>query len=173
MKYFTLSYSLTTQDYREYDSIYINELLKMKLKKSFLYLIPVVLCAFLDFSTAIIVAVMALLSFLLPIISCNEFSIRRNRSFVFDRETTVEFYDDHIVTYLLPCDKYKSQTQVHYGFDKVGRVLESEKNFYFMFKDNTMVIIPKRAVGEQEYTMIKNLIDNLFSNKYFFFQIYN
>lgn len=173
MKYFTLSYSLTAQDYKEYDNIYISDLIKLKFKKSYIYLLPVIICAFFDLSTAIIVAVMAVLSFLLSIFSAKEYSLRRNKSFVFDRETTVEFYDDHIVTSLLPFGKYKGQTQVHYGFDMVGKILESNNNFYFLFKDNSLILIPKRFISEQEYTMIKNLINNLFSSKYLFLQIKN
>lgn len=172
MKYFTLSYFLTGEDYEEYDAIYISDLIKVNLKKTILYLIPVIIFCFIDISLAVLIALMALVSFLLPIISCKEYGKRRNASFIFDRETAVDFYGDHIIVNYLPNERHRGNVEIHYGFDKVYKVIETGKYFYFMFKNSTMVLIPKSAIGEQEYSMIKNLINNFFMGKYFFIQLH-
>ena len=174
MKYFTLSYKLNVEDYNEYDKLYNRDYIRLRFKRLIpLYIIPVAISAFIDLQTAIIIAVMALFSFILPFLGNREFSRLRAESSIFRRETTVEFYDNHIVTRLLPDSTFKSETEKHYGFDKVNRILESEKSFYFVFKDNSLLVIPKHYIGQQEFIMIKNLIENLFRNKYMFLEISN
>lgn len=174
MKYFTLSYRLTAEDYEEYDRIYNRDYIKLRLKRLVpLYIVPVIVCAFIELQTAIIVAVMALFSFILPIIGNSVFSKQRGESSIFKRESTVEFYDNHIVTRLLPDGSFKSETEKHYGFDKINRILESDACFYFIFKDNSLLVIPKKYINEEQYTMIKNLIENLFISKYFYLQTKN
>ena len=75
MKYFTLSYRLTAEDYEEYDRLYNRDYIKLRLKRLIpLYIVPVIVCAFIELQTAIIVAVMALFSFILPIIGNSVFS---------------------------------------------------------------------------------------------------
>ncbi len=171
MKYFSISYRLTAEDYNEYDRLYNRDYIKLRFKRLIpLYIVPVIICAFIELQTAIIVGVMALFSFILPFLGNREFSKLRGESSLFKRESTVEFYDNHIVTRLLPDENFKSETEKHYGFDKVNRVLESEGSFYFAFKDNSLLVIPKKYIGQEEYTMIKNLIENLFRNKYLFLQ---
>lgn len=171
MKYFSISYRLTPEDYNEYDRLYNRNYIKLRFKRLIpLFIVPVIICAFLDVQTAIIVGVMAVFSFILPFLGNREFSKLRAESSVFKRETTVEFYDNHIVTRLLPDGNFRSETEKHYGFQKINRILESHSSFYFVFKDNTLLVIPKKYIGQEEYTMIKNLIENLFRNKYLFIQ---
>lgn len=171
MKYFSISYRLTAEDYNEYDRLYNRDYIKLRFKRLIpLYIVPVIICAFIELQTAIIVGVMALFSFILPFLGNREFSKLRGESSLFKRESTVEFYENHIVTRLLPDENFKSEIEKHYGFDKVNRVLESEGSFYFAFKDNSLLVIPKKYIGQEEYTMIKNLIENLFRNKYLFLQ---
>ena len=171
MKYFSVSYRLTAEDYNEYDRLYNRDYIKLRFKRLIpLYVVPIIICAFMDLTTAIIVGVMALFSFILPFLGNREFSKLRAESSLFKRESTVEFYDNHIVTRLLPDGNFRSETEKHYGFDKINRIFESESSFYFTFKDNSLLVIPKRYIGQDEYTMIKNLIENLFRNKYLFLQ---
>ena len=171
MKYFSISYRLTAEDYSEYDKLYSSDYIKLRFKKLIpLYIVPVIICTFFDLQTAIIVGVMALFSFFLPFLGNMEFSKLRAESTLFKREQTVEFYDNHIVTRLLPDENFRSETEKHYGFDKVNRILESGTTFYFTFKDNALLVIPKKYISQEEYTMIKNLIENLFRNKYLFIQ---
>ncbi len=171
MKYFSISYTLTAEDYNEYDRLYNRDYIKLRFKRLIpLYIVPVIICAFIELQTAIIVGVMALFSFILPFLGNREFSKLRGESSLFKRESTVEFYDNHIVTRLMPDGNFRSETEKHYGFDKINRIFESESSFYFTFKDNSLLVIPKKYIGQDEYTMIKNLIENLFRNKYLFLQ---
>ena len=171
MKYFSLSYRLSCDDYKEYDKLYNRDYVRLRFKRLIpLYIVPVIICSFFDLQTAIIVGIMAVFSFILPFLGNREFSKLRAESSLFKREQTVEFYDNHIVTRLIPDGKFRSETEKHYGFDKVNRILESETNFYFTFTDNALLVIPKKYTSQDEYTMIKNLIENLFRNKYLFIQ---
>ena len=78
----------------------------------------------------------------------------------------VDFYGDHLVINYVPNEAVKSYSEKHYGFDVVLNVLESTENIYFAFKDNSLLIIPKAVLDNEKYTMISNLIENLFKNKY-------
>ena len=78
----------------------------------------------------------------------------------------IDFYDNHIVISYEPNEYVKSHSEKHYGFDVVQNILESRENFYFAFKDNSLLIIPKAVLDEERYTMISNLIENLFKYKY-------
>ena len=154
MKYFSVSYRLTAEDYNEYDRLYNRDYIKLRFKRLIpLYVVPIIICAFMDLTTAIIVGVMALFSFILPFLGNREFSKLRAESSLFKRESTVEFYDNHIVTRLLPDGNFRSETEKHYGFNKINRIFESESSFYFTFKDNSLLVIPKKYVGQDEYTM--------------------
>ena len=79
---------------------------------------------------------------------------------------TIDFYDNHIVVNYEPNEYVRSYIEKHYGFDVVQNILESTENIYFAFKDNSLLIIPKAVLDSEKYTMISNLIENLFKNKY-------
>ena len=79
---------------------------------------------------------------------------------------TVDFYDNHIVVSYEPNETIKSYSEKHYGFHMVQNILESRENIYFAFNDNSLLIIPKAVLDEERYTMISNLIENLFKYKY-------
>ena len=79
---------------------------------------------------------------------------------------TVDFYDNHFVVSYEPNESVRSFSEKHYSFQMVQNILESRENFYFAFKDNSLLIIPKAILDEERYTMISNLIENLFKYKY-------
>ena len=78
----------------------------------------------------------------------------------------VDFYNDHIIVSYEGNEQIKSHSEKHYGFHMVQNVLESNENVYFAFNDNSLLIIPKAVLDSERYTMISNLIENLFKNKY-------
>ena len=78
----------------------------------------------------------------------------------------IDFYDNHIVVGYEPNEYIRSHSEKHYGFDMVQNVLESSENIYFAFNDNSLLIIPKAILDSERYTMISNLIENLFKYKY-------
>lgn len=168
MKYFTLSYFLNKDDYKEYDGIYKSDMMKINSKKLLLYFLPVIICFFVDIGYAVLFLVIGALSFFLPFIISREYSKKRDNTFVFKREMTVDFYADHLVTRLLPDGRFKSSTETHYPFKNVIKIIESSTYFYFIFRDEAVLLIPKSAVNEENYEMIENLISNLFSDRYIF-----
>ena len=78
----------------------------------------------------------------------------------------VDFCDDHIVVSYKPNEAVRSFSEKHYGFQMVQNILESRDNIYFAFNDNSLLIIPKAILDNERYTMIRNLIENLFKYKY-------
>ena len=79
---------------------------------------------------------------------------------------TVDFYDDHFVVSYEGNENIRSHSEKHYGFQMLQNILESSENFYFAFNDNSLLIIPKVILDNERYTMIRNLIENLFKHKY-------
>ena len=79
---------------------------------------------------------------------------------------TVDFYDNHIVVSYEGNENIKSHSEKHYGFQMIQNILESRENIYFAFSDNSLLIIPKAVIDSERYTMISNLIENLFRHKY-------
>ncbi len=174
MKYFSLSYRPNVEDYREYDKIYNRDLLKLRMKRFALPIIfMIIFTAFLDIKSLPLFIVLIFSPIIISLLISNNFSKGRKNSLIFKREMTVDFYDNHIVTRLLPDENFKSEIEKHYGFDKIIRILESDTNLYFFFRDNSLLIVPKRYVGAEQYEMIKNLIENLFKNKFYFLQTKN
>ncbi len=173
MKYFSLSYNLSASDYNEYDKIYNMDLVKSYLRRMIPITIIFLVAAFIDWKTSLFYLLFVLSSFVSTPLINKEFSKVRAESIHLKKTMTVEFYDNHIVTRLLPDGSFKSHTEKHYGFDKINRILESDGSFYFIFKDNSLLVIPKKYINEEQYTMIKNLIENLFISKYFYLQTKN
>lgn len=169
MKYFSLSYMLSEKDYSDYEKIVFKGSLIMSAKKMLLpFIIIVGMLFFMD-----TVGVFAVLSFwcvlliFIPQIINKEFSHKtRKNSKLLKRMMTVDFYDNHIVVSYEANENVRSYSEKHYGFQMIQNILESSKNIYFAFNDNSLLIIPKAVIDTEKYTMISNLIENLFKNKY-------
>ena len=168
MKYFSLSYILSQKDYSEYEKIVFKGSIIMSAKKMIIPLIIVVgMSIFMDSLFIISALVYFALSIIIPQLINIEFSHKtRRNSNLLKRMMRVDFYDNHIVVSYEANEIIKSHSEKHYGFDMVQNILESRDNFYFAFKDNSLLIIPKAVLDEERYTMISNLIENLFKYKY-------
>lgn len=175
MKYFSVKMRLSKEDYKQYDKIYFTDSLKISFKRiGFIFFIGAIIYAFLDLYLAVSAFAYGLVVMLVPLLVNREFiSKTRDKSEMFSREMTVEFYDNHLRLMLLPDEKHRSYNEKHYGFDTITKILESNENFYFTFKDNTMLLIPKRFMDKEGFEMTKNLIANLFINKYQFIKTKN
>ena len=168
MKYFSLSYILSQKDYSEYEKIVFKGSIIMSAKKMIIPLIIVVgMSIFMDSLFIISALVYFALSIIIPQLINIEFSHKtRRNSNLLKRMMRVDFYDNHIVVSYEPNEIIRSHSEKHYGFHMVQNILESRDNFYFAFKDNSLLIIPKAVLDEERYTMISNLIENLFKYKY-------
>ena len=168
MKYFSLSYMLNEKDYSDYEKIIFKGSLIISLKKMLIPFVLVVgMCLFMDVIFLISALTYFSLSVIIPQIVNREFSHKtRKNSKLLKRMMTIDFYDNHIVVNYEPNEYVRSYSEKHYGFDVVQNILESTENIYFAFKDNSLLIIPKAVLDSEKYTMISNLIENLFKNKY-------
>ena len=168
MKYFSLSYMLSENDYSEYEKIVFKGSLIMSAKKMIMPIaLILVMCIFMDAVFVISPIVCLVFTFIISQLANREFSHKtRRNSNLLKRMMTVDFYDNHIVVSYEPNEKVRSHSEKHYSFEMVQNILESTENFYFAFKDNSLLIIPKAVIDEERYTMISNLIENLFKYKY-------
>jgi hypothetical protein len=168
MKYFSLSYMLTEKDYSDYEKIVFKGSLIMSAKKMLIpFIIVVGMCLFMDVLFLVSALTYFVLSIIIPQLINREFSHKtRKNSKLLKRIMTVDFYDDHIVINYEPNEAVKSHSEKHYGFQMIQNILESSENIYFAFNDNSLLIIPKSVLDNERYTMISNLIENLFRNKY-------
>lgn len=92
--------------------------------------------------------------------------INKNETELSKRPVTVDFYGDHFVYRYIPTDKFRGNFEKHYAFSKVTNVIDSSKAIAFAFGETDTVLIPKRALDEEKHTMISNLIENYFKDKF-------
>ncbi len=168
MKYFSLSYMLSEKDYSDYEKIVFKGSLVISLKRMLIpFCLIMAMCLFADKLLVIPALVYFAISVIIPQAINREFSHKtRKNSKLLKRMMVVDFYDNHIVVSYEANDNIRSHSEKHYGFDRVQNILESRENIYFAFNDNSLLIISKNILGSETYTMISNLIENLFKNKY-------
>lgn len=90
---------------------------------------------------------------------------KSNESHLAQRPITVDFYGDHIVYSFGSTERFKGSFEKHYAFKNVTGVIESINSIAFSFGEKESVVIPKRALSDENRQMIDNLIENLFKNK--------
>lgn len=169
MKYFSLSFVLTPEDYESYEKkmFFASNLVRLR-RLLIPFIFVAILGAIYDVMLSILSAVIVLFSSLiLPNLVNREFSsVTRKNSVLMKRPIIVDFYSDHFEVRNEPDGIMKGKSEKHYGFDTVVSVTESDEYFYFIFRTNNILIIPKKVLTEESFGMIKNLIDNLFSKIY-------
>ena len=168
MKYFSLSYMLSEKDYSDYEKIVLKGSLIISFKRMVIpFCLIMAMCLFTDKLLLIPAIIYFAISVIIPQAINREFSHKtRRNSNLLKRMMMVDFYDNHIVVSYVPNEIVRSHSEKHYGFDRVQNILESRENIYFAFNDNSLLIIPKSILDNERYTMISNLIENLFKNKY-------
>ena len=168
MKYFSLSYMLTEKDYSDYEKIVFKGSLVLSLKRMIIpFCVMLAVSLFMEVQFIIPAIVYLLISLVVPQMLNREFSHKtRKNSNLLKRMMTVDFYDNHVVVNYEANENIKSHSEKHYGFQMIHNILESSENIYFAFSDNSLLIIPKAVIDSERYTMISNLIENLFRHKY-------
>ena len=168
MKYFSLSYMLSEKDYSDYEKIIFKGTLILSLKRMIIpFCLIIGMCIFTDVFLIIPALFYFAISIIIPQLINREFSHKtRKNSNLLKRMMVVDFYDNHIVVSYEGNEQIRSYSEKHYGFHMIQNILESSKNIYFSFNDNSLLIIPKTVLDNERYTMISNLIENLFKNKY-------
>ena len=168
MKYFSLLYMLSEKDYSDYEKIVFKGSLVISLKRMIVpFCIMLAVSLFMDIQFLVPAVVYFIISLIIPQMISREFSHKtRKNSNLLKRMMIVDFYDNHIVVNYEANENIKSHSEKHYGFQMIQNILESRENIYFAFNDNSLLIIPKSVLDSERYTMISNLIENLFRNKY-------
>ena len=168
MKYFSLSYMLSEKDYGDYEKIVFKGSLIMSFKRMIIPFI-LIICMYIFVDSLLLISILSCFAvqLVIPQLINREFSHKtRRNSKLLKRMMVVDFYDNHIVVSYEPNEQIKSHSEKHYGFQMIQNILESSENIYFAFNDNSLLIIPKSILDNERYTMISNLIENLFRNKY-------
>lgn len=168
MKYFSVNYIPQKDDVIKRG--FLPSLLALEKGDAMKIISVIFLVAFAFYLKQYELAVYSLIAFLaIPKISKSIFfssQKKMSESDLMKRPVTVDFYGDHIVYIYNPTEKYKGVFERHFGFDKVTNVVDYRKFIAFIFKDNTSIFIPKRALDISQIEMIYNLITNLFSDRF-------
>ena len=168
MKYFSLSYMLSEKDYSDYEKIVFKGTLVLSLKRMVIpFCIMLAVSLFMEVQFIVPAIIYLFISLVIPQMINREFSHKtRKNSNLLKRMMKIDFYDNHVVVNYEANENIKSHIEKHYGFQMIQNILESNENIYFAFNDNSLLIIPKSVLDSERYTMISNLIENLFRHKY-------
>ncbi len=172
MKHFSLEYYLTPEDFKVYKKLLIKSLLSAKLRPMlFAFILVIGFSVITTVNSDYQAIAIYIMAFAISVtayltVSTGQTKEMEEKSLLLKKKMYVDFYSDHFVVNTHPDGVSKSYSEKHYGFDKVITVVESEGYIYFTFSTNNILIIPKRALTGEQYGMIKNLIENLFADKY-------
>ncbi|MBR3816381.1 MAG: hypothetical protein IKJ27_06620 [Clostridia bacterium] len=167
MKYLSLSYTPTPEDFVSYANKSEGAVFALRAKRM---IIPFGIIAVAGLLFDVYYAIIALSFFicatLVPAIINREYIRKQKDSQFILRPMCLDFYDDHIVQTFLPGGRFKGKNEKHFGFKAIAGVIESEEYIWFLTKAASIITIPKRELDEEKYGMIKNLIENCFSGIY-------
>ncbi len=171
MKYFSLSFRLQKEDYSAYYKDFRKGHILNELKRSVFMAI---------FSVFVLVSVVTAEtpSYIIPVISVFAVSVflpiyfSRKVSTSFynskqgSKEARYDFFADHIEIHIGSTESCRQTSEKHLKMRGFTQIIESRSNFYFSYMNEKMLIIPKRILNEETYSMIKNMIENYFSKVY-------
>ena len=170
MKYFSLGFTLNKGDYNAYYKDFGKGLVLNQFKRSAISLILMLVIAMMYASsqTAGFIATFAFLIFInvfMPVIYSKKLAASLVNAKSNRKENRYDFYADHIEIHI--GDGFsEASAQKHLKMNGFVSVAESKSSFYFSYMNEKVLIIPKRALDNEKYGMIKNLIENYFSNVY-------
>ncbi len=171
MKYFSLSFNLNKGDYDAYYKDFSKGLILNQLKRSAITLVfmAVMVAMYMTTQTAGLIATVAfiaIVSVFMPIVYSKKLAVSLLQSRSNRKENRYDFYADHIEIHIEADQLSKASTEKHLKMNGFVSVAESKSGFYFSYMNEKVLIIPKRVLDEEKYGMIKNLIENYFSNVY-------
>lgn len=168
MKFFSISFMLQKEDYQYFYKAVNKAMLTQRLKLTAIALTVAFVFVVMNLYSLAVTAffLMFILFFVSDIIN-RTYIIRMNdKSKLGKRRTTVDFYSDHFEMIYLPDENFKGKSERHYPLSSVKLVMENSSYFYFKLEDYTTLIIPKRDVDPENFSKIKNMIDNLYPDKF-------
>lgn len=87
------------------------------------------------------------------------------KNYAFRTDIIVEFYNDHIVE-KNDGGETNIKFESHFPLEAIQRATETQDSFVFNITGTEVLIIPKRALDEEQKQKLKNLIQNVFSNRF-------
>ena len=168
MKNFSISFSLSKDDYKNFYKTINKAVMPQRLKFSAITFVVAFILAFMKFySLAVTSVCLMFIMFFLGDFINQVYILRMNdKSKIGKRKTTIDFYNDHFEIINYPDQYFKGKSERHYPLDTVKMVLENREYIYFKLEDFTTLIIPKRYIEESAYVKIKNMIDNLYPDRF-------
>lgn len=171
MKYFSLNFKIEKEDHKSYYRDFRKASIATALRGSIFMAILSVFILFTSISNNMIAVVVPVVMFFLitliyPLIYGKKISASLFESKLSGRNNIYDFYADHIEVHSLPDERSKSYSVRHLKMNGIVGVRESSTNFYFFYMNEKVLIIPKRVLDEEKYQMLKNMIENYFSNVY-------
>ncbi len=171
MKYFSLSFKTEKSDYAEFyrDFLKSNSLVYFK-RTAFLMFITVLFALFFVTRDSLVLLIplflIPLVDVIMSLVYSRKISMSLYQSAQNRKVGVYDFYADHIEIHFQADELSKGTMQKHLKMSGFTAVKESESNFYFSYMNEKILIIPKRSLDEEKYTMVKNLIENYFSDVY-------
>lgn len=168
MKNFSISFTLTKEDYKKFYKTLNESMTMQRLKLTAISLVVAFAFTLMNLYSLAVTAffLMFILFFLGDIINRTYIMRMNDKSRIGKRQTTVDFYNDHFEIVYLPDENFKGKSERHYPLTAVRMVLQNKEFFFFKLEDSTTLIIPRRDVDETAYTKIRNMIDNLYPDKF-------
>lgn len=103
--------------------------------------------------------------FLRPVILKNNAKKAFSKNFAFKTDIVVDFFNDHIVE-KNEGGETKIQFENHFPLEAIKKVEETQEHYIFFVTRSEILVIPKRALNEEQTEKISNLIQNVFLNRY-------
>lgn len=171
MKYFSLSFKTEKTDYDCYyrdfgKALVINMLRKSVITAIFSLVLIAMLITGETVSYIVPVVFIFIINVFMPLVFSKKISTSLLDSRSSKRENRYDFYADHIEIHSESDEKSGTSSERHLKMNGFTSVSESSTNFYFSYMNERMLIIPKRVLDNEKYGMIKNLINNYFSDVY-------
>ena len=168
MSEITLNFRLTTDDIVKYNNITGKRLYRIIsivfFAVAMFYIVDSIYTK--TFSAVITAAFLVLFLVFVTNPVWSEYLIRRTykNNFMLRQNTTVLFYQDHIVE--KSEDGSKIMYEEHFPLEAIKSIIESKEHYLLFISPVQAIIIPKRAMNEEDREKMKNLILNIFSNRY-------
>lgn len=171
MKYFSLSFKTEKEDYELYyrdfgKGLIMNQLRKSVISAIFTLVMIVLLITNKTVSYIVPVTFVFIITCFMPLVFSKKISMNFLNTRNSKKENRYDFYADHIEIHTIDDGKSKESIEKHLKMNGFVSVAESGTNFYFFYMNEKMLLIPKRILDAEKYGMIKNLIDNYFSDVY-------
>lgn len=168
MKNFSITFSLTKEDYKKFYKTIYSAMLMQRVKLFSIILVVSFILAIMELYSLVVTAfcLMTIFFFLADIVN-RVYILRMNdRSKIGKRPTTIDFYSDHFEVLYLPDEYFKGKSERHYPLSCVKMVLQNSEYIYFKLEDYSTLIIPRRSIDSEAKEKIKNMIDNLYPDRF-------